>query len=100
MWTGVAEQSLALPVDHRGPALLALAEDQWFDRKSARIGSVVVDRFGVNGVDGLWVVDASVMPTAARANTMAPILVLAEFAVDDVIGRPRVARLQRLSFPG
>jgi ATP-dependent DNA helicase RecG len=36
MTTGV-DAALALPREQVGPALLALAEDQWFDRKSARI---------------------------------------------------------------
>ncbi|HUS60672.1 MAG TPA: ATP-binding protein [Acidimicrobiales bacterium] len=37
MSTGAAEQALALPLPERGPALLALREDQWFERKSSRI---------------------------------------------------------------
>jgi ATP-dependent DNA helicase RecG len=36
MSTVAAEQALALPVQERGSALLALREDQWFDRKSSR----------------------------------------------------------------
>lgn len=35
-----AEQALALPPAERGEALLALKEDQWFDRKSGRIEAV------------------------------------------------------------
>jgi len=37
MSTGAAEQALGRPAAERGAALLALREDQWFDRKSARI---------------------------------------------------------------
>ena len=33
------EQALVLPLPERGPALLALREDQWFDRKSPRISA-------------------------------------------------------------
>lgn len=39
MSTVAAEQALGLPADKRGPALLALAEDQWFDRKSGRVSA-------------------------------------------------------------
>ncbi len=37
MSTVAAEQALALPPAQRGPILLALPENQWFDRKSSRI---------------------------------------------------------------
>ncbi|HET9059383.1 MAG TPA: ATP-binding protein [Acidimicrobiales bacterium] len=37
MSTGAAEQAVALPFKDRGKALLALHEDQWFDRKSNRV---------------------------------------------------------------
>jgi ATP-dependent DNA helicase RecG len=39
MSTGAAEQALARPEPERGRALLMLPEDQWFDRKSARIAA-------------------------------------------------------------
>ena len=39
MSTVAAEQALAQPPDARGDALLALTEDQWFDRKSRRISA-------------------------------------------------------------
>lgn len=71
MSTVAAEQALALEAPERGPALLALREDQWFDRKSSRVpapklantligfanaegGSVVVGLWNgkVEGVDG------------------------------------------------
>ena len=37
MTSFAADDCLGLPLEQRGPALLALAEDQWFDRKSARV---------------------------------------------------------------
>jgi ATP-dependent DNA helicase RecG len=37
MSTVAAEQALTLEPSERGPALLALREDQWFDRKSSRV---------------------------------------------------------------
>lgn len=36
MPSGATERALARSADGIGPALLGLAEDQWFDRKSAR----------------------------------------------------------------
>jgi ATP-dependent DNA helicase RecG len=39
MSTAAVAQALALPVPERGAALLALPEDQWFDRKSPRVGA-------------------------------------------------------------
>ena len=38
--------------------------------------------FRVRGVDGLYVVDASVMPKAPRANPNAPTIAIAERAAD------------------
>jgi choline dehydrogenase len=41
----------------------------------------------VRGVEGLRVVDASVMPAVPRGNTNAPVIAIAERAADLVIGR-------------
>lgn len=35
----MAEQAMQLSIAERGPALLGLKEDQWFDRKSSRVGA-------------------------------------------------------------
>jgi choline dehydrogenase len=54
---------------------------------------VVVDReLRVRGVQGLRVVDASVMPTVPRGNTGAPTIALAERASDLIRGRAALAR--------
>ena len=49
---------------------------------SCAIGPVLDPRLRVHGVEGLRVVDASVMPTIVRGNTNAPTIMIAEKASD------------------
>jgi len=54
MSTVAVEQALKAPVKERGSRLLAIAEDQWFDRKSKRIAprDLANDLIGMANADG------------------------------------------------
>ena len=57
-------------------------------------GAVVDRQLRVNGIEGLRVVDASVMPTVPRGNTNGPVIALAERAADLIRGRTPLASQQ------
>jgi choline dehydrogenase len=62
-------------------------------------GSVVDPAtMGVHGLEGLRVVDASVMPAITNANTYAPVMMIAEKAADIILGNPPLPPV--LALPG
>jgi len=60
---------------------------------ASKLTSVLDTDLRVRGVDGLRVVDASVMPTVPRGNTNAPTIAIAERAADLIQGRAPLAAL-------
>jgi choline dehydrogenase len=82
-------------------AKLAQAVDtQWHLSGTAKMGAeadpmAVVDPQGrVHGVEGLRVVDASVMPQVVNGNTNCPTLMIAEKMSDAILGLPPLPRLE------
>lgn len=76
----------------------AHAEADYHSVGTARMGSdpmAVVDaELRVHGIDGLRVVDASVMPHLPGGNTAIPVTMIAEKAADMILGRPPLAAEQ------
>jgi len=61
-------------------------------RMGADDAAIVDEQLRVNGLEGLRVVDASVMPTVPRGNTNAPTIALAERAADLIRGSAPLAQ--------
>lgn len=74
----------------------AKADADYHSVGTARMGrdalAVVDERLRVHGVEGLRVVDASVMPRIVGANTNMAVVMIAEKAADLILGRPALPR--------
>jgi choline dehydrogenase len=68
--------------DHIWAWVQANAQTVYHPTSTCAMGSAVDSELRVLGVDGLRVVDASVMPTITRGNTNAPVIMIAEKAAD------------------
>jgi choline dehydrogenase len=67
--------------------ILRATQTVYHPTSSCSMGHVVDSELRVYGVDGLRVVDASVMPTITRGNTNAPTIMIAEKGADLIKGK-------------
>jgi choline dehydrogenase-like flavoprotein len=77
--------------------LSRVSQPVYHPTSTCAMGSVVDSELRVYGVEGLRVVDASVMPTITRSNTHAPTMMIAEKASDLILGRTETAEAKSRS---
>lgn len=92
-WGGASQTTELLQLDRKVfEAAVRDAVSSYFHlagtcRMGSDGGAVVDPQLRVRGVDGLWVADASVMPTAVTCNTNAATIMIGEKAADLLCGR-------------
>ncbi len=82
----VEREPFSVPESDSDDDLMAFArragQSVYHPTSTCAIGSVVDPQLRVYGIEGLRVVDASVMPEITRGNTNAPVIMIAERAAD------------------
>jgi choline dehydrogenase len=91
----IAREPLSVPASDSEEDIFAwvtrAAQTVYHPTSTCAMGAVVDPDLRVYGVEGLRVVDASVMPTITRANTHATTIMIAEKAADIILGRAPLA---------
>jgi choline dehydrogenase len=87
----VSKEAYGVPASDDDASIIAHIERNsttlYHPVSSCAMGSVVDAELRVLGMDGLRVIDASVMPTLVRGNTNAPTIMIAEKAADMIRGK-------------
>lgn len=90
--TAIAKAPWRVPASDSDEDIMAFVrlagQTVYHPTSTCAMGAVVDDELRVLGVEGLRVVDASVMPSITRGNTNAPTIMIAEKAADLIRSRP------------
>ena len=89
--TSIAREPLSVPASDSEEDIwewvTAASQTVYHPTSTCAMGAVVDPELRVYGVEGLRVVDASVMPTITRANTNAATMMIAEKGADLIAGK-------------